>query len=850
MRKFKRLNAKIKKSKYYFQAETASRRSGVNHYLFQPLGHVIISHNHAHITIPLTLNNIRKKLHSAHEFSKMLLKLTKKGRFSDDSEGALILKALSSSTDSRFEIINNLYESAIFYGTENKMGDTELTFADLKTRNRKSLETFLPSRKVKSRTFPNQASHNAINTIMGQRRSYEGTRTTNSRTRQGPVPPASSTQPPPGQAPTKAQEEIDSDPDPEPEGEPEGQDENQDEDEGENNSGVQVQVVSTTKSTTSTTSTTTTTTTTTSTNPPGHLDLQGLYGQANSNAGQVDPNDGQVDPNDGQVDPNVAIEVNNTIVEEEERQFAGDPENFPNRFETPIQDLPNARETRSVSKRSAYSIDKVKSFGVNVLHRAKRQLAIIGGAVLSLLSSIGVSTAFGAYDANQIGKIKGTVNDINRRQELMIHQLKVDSDAIMINRHKLQSLESLTIKLGEFASTTHFQIHGMTVFMLVNAEFDRIEDELSRFLLAIEAAQSRRLHTGVLSQRGGIETFERVKGMAQARDLIPVISTPQQLSQMETNFYYVDGGVHLVVEVPLCSNSDTFYLFQFLPLPVQLSTEAYVRIAPEKRILAVGEMNSNNRAPYIEMSLLDLARCRKLGRVYMCSEQRVVHKPSGQTCLYALYVADRRAAVKACRVLIEGQGLDEVVPTGHDTFRYYSAHASTYRYQCQNTSIIVGGQLQDITEIQVPVNCRAETSAFILHRQNDLFMEVKPRQFSYQLPVLDFLAKNTKIKDVITAVQVMRETPGAPEIDQETIQRIKEMQKPEYLNPIPMTSILVSAISLILASILICVCCYAKRQESNEIRQRTDYNLRFKNLIRGEGALDILENLLTNRRPE
>ena len=99
-------------------------------------------------------------------------------------------------------------------------------------------------------------------------------------------------------------------------------------------------------------------------------------------------------------------------------------------------------------------------------------------------------------------------------------------------------------------------------------------------------------------------------------------------------------------------------------------------------------------------------------------------------------------------------------------------------------------------------------------------------------------------------MQVMRETPGAPEIDGETIQRIKEMQKPEYLNPIPMTSIVASAVALILASILICVCCYAKRQESNEIRQRTDYNLRLKNIIRGDGALDILEGLLANPRPE
>ena len=829
----------IKRLKYYFQVDTTDRKSGVNHYLFKPLGHVIISHNHAHVTIPLSLTKIRQKLAAAHGFSKMLLKLTKKGRFKDGSEGSLVLKALSSATDSRYEIINNMYESAIFYGTENKMSDTELTFNDLVTRNRKSVETFLPTQKVASRTFPATPSQNAMNAILSRRSMPNGARTTNPRTGQGsPAPPVPPAPPPP--EPAKAEEDVDYEPEgesePETEPEPEGSAEPEDNppietrpDPNDNQSNNNVIPETTTKSTS------TTTTTTTTTRPPGMMDLGNLYGPpANNN------------------DPNAGTEVNTTVVAEEEddEQVENDQEDFPNRFTTPIKDLPNARETRSVSKRSVYSIDRFKDFGVTVLHRVRRQWAMIGGAVLSLLGSIGVSTAFGAYDANQIGKIKGTVNDVSRRQELMIHQLEVDSDAIMLNRHKLQSLETLTIKLGEFATTTHFQVHGMTVFMLVNAEFDRIEDELSRFLFAIEAAQDHRLHSGVLSQRGGIETFEQVKSMAQARDLIPVISNPQQLSQMETNFYYVENGVHLVVEVPLCSNSDTFYLYQFLPLPVQLSTEAYVRIAPEQQILAVGEVNGRGKAPYIEMSLLDLAQCRRLGRVYLCSEQRVVHKPNGQTCLYALYVADRNAAVKACRVLIEGQGQDHVVPIEHDKFTYFSAHASTYRYQCQNMSMIVGGQLQDITDIQVPVNCRAETSNFILHRQNDLFMEVKPQQFSYSLPVLDFLARDTRITDVITAVQVMRATPGAPEIDQKTIQEIKELQKPEYLNPYPMAAILASAVALLMASVLVCICCYAKRQEANANRQRTDLNLRFKNLIRGEGNLDILENLLANHRAD
>ena len=230
----------------------------------------------------------------------------------------------------------------------------------------------------------------------------------------------------------------------------------------------------------------------------------------------------------------------------------------------------------------------------------------------------------------------------------------------------------------------------------------------------------------------------------------------------------------------------------------------------------------------------------------MCKDQQVVHKPNGHTCLFAIFIADHKTVEKACRVTLEEATEDKVVSTGHNSFVYYAASPSTFRYTCQNNSRISGHQLQGITDIQVPKNCRVETTSFILHRQSDLFHEVRPKQFKYALPVLSFLENNTQITNVVTAIKVMGQTKGVPEINQNSIKEFLEKNEPEYLNPIPLTNFAIAALALALILILICIVWFNKYKQAKTIRKSAPRN-RWKTITKDEGNIVFLEELVSKR---
>ena len=171
-----------------------------------------------------------------------------------------------------------------------------------------------------------------------------------------------------------------------------------------------------------------------------------------------------------------------------------------------------------------------------------------------------------------------------------------NSKGIMLNRNKLASLEDLTVKLADFVTTQSFKENGALVYMIMVAEYDRIEHELDQIMSIVESAQNHKLHPSVLTKRGSEDEFAVIKDKAESQGLTPVISTPQQLSQMSTHFFYTPSGLNLIVDVPLTADFNTFLFCQFNPLPIKLGGQVYVKIAPEHKVLAIGEPDSRGQS--------------------------------------------------------------------------------------------------------------------------------------------------------------------------------------------------------------------------------------------------------------
>ena len=735
-----------------------------DHYMFQPIGHLITATHNAHLSIPISIVPLKAKLLAARALSKTLLNMSK--QIGNRTPAGLYLQALSSVSNTKYEIVHSKFESVDFLcGQRSNMDMTKL-FDEI-SQNRKESSHLLPP------------SHHPG---MAGNRVLDGGYLRKSN---------------PDPVPNQANNDTDSVPN-------------------------QIEVPETEEPDVSGDSAPEAVT---------HLDmsLKTLYGEDPETQPDNNSNNSIVEPTD----------PNNNETTEFSDPYAANGSEFTYLFD---ENHPTFfRDKRSVSHDN--SLIALGQLGIVLLKRSKR---FVGTIVMSLLASLGVSTIFGAYDAHQIETIKKVVNDVTHEQSLIIHQVESNSKWIMLNRNKLASLESLTSKLAEFAHVESFKENGALVYMIMMAEFDRIEHELEQFMEILQAAQDHKLHPLVLTKRGSEEAFTIIKDKAKSKGFVPVISVPQQLTQMPTQYYYTNSGITLVVSIALAADYNTFLLYQFRPLPIKLKGRVHVKIAPENQILAIGEPGDRGHSRYVELSLLDLARCQHLGQVYLCQDQQVVHKPNGRTCLYSLFIADHETAERLCRVVLNEATEDEVISTSHDSFVYYSASPSTYRYNCENNSRIAGHQLQDITEIRVPKDCRVETSSFVLHRKSDIHFGVRPQKFKYTLPVLTFLSKEAKVTDILTAVKKMSNTKGAPEIDQEEIKRFLEKDKPKYLDPVPLTSFAIGALSLALTLLIICIAWFNKCKQAKIMRQATP-KAQWNDIVKHEENVIALKELITKR---
>ena len=88
---------------------------------------------------------------------------------------------------------------------------------------------------------------------------------------------------------------------------------------------------------------------------------------------------------------------------------------------------------------------------------------------------------------------------------------------------------------------------------------------------------------------------------------------------------------------------------------------------------------------------------------------------------------------------------------------------AVFQYQCYgNSRVLRGHQLTKFTPIDIPLGCVAETDAFILMRQNELFTTSEALRFEWMLPGVDFLQNDTSINDLEEAMSILKDIKGLP----------------------------------------------------------------------------------------
>ena len=186
---------------------------------------------------------------------------------------------------------------------------------------------------------------------------------------------------------------------------------------------------------------------------------------------------------------------------------------------------------------------------------------------------------------------------------MIIHQLESNSKNILLNRNLVDSLGNLTVKLSQFTKANHFENHGMLLFAIMTAEFEQIENSLDTYVAIIESANQGNYHPAILSQEAGIAAYEGIAAKAALRGLKPVINTPQQIAQLETHYSFTPKGVKIIITLPLISSRNSFELYEFQALPIELGPSAYLYLVSDVPLIGIGEPDRTGKSTFVELNV-------------------------------------------------------------------------------------------------------------------------------------------------------------------------------------------------------------------------------------------------------
>ena len=481
----------------------------------------------------------------------------------------------------------------------------------------------------------------------------------------------------------------------------------------------------------------------------------------------------------------------------------------------------------------------------DIVNHEKSKRQVIMSLLAGIAASVGVSSLFGGARASQISNLNAEVQNLASKQNVIIAQLEHNSEAILVNRAMSEGLKDLTIKTARFVESEHFVTHGILLYTLISSEFDRIEDALQTHISIIESAQNNHFHPSILSYDGSVSAFERVKANAAKKGLVPVIQSPQQLSQMHTSFTYTKRGINLLVEIPLASPDSTFSLHQFHSMPISLSQNAYVQLKSNVPILGIGKADLTGKPLFIEMTHADLAQCNHFSeKVFLCTQQRKIKRPSSPSCVYSLYHKDHQAAEHTCLINLKSHSHDHAIATGPNEFMYFSNQSMTYYIVCQNHSTSSHQKLRGPSKIIVPSGCRIESNQFILYPQSDFEIPVEHELYSWSNPTLSLIANDSNVNTLEEAIAALDNIKGAPPLDPESFKRFQRLHQPFYQQyPVSFSSMIFAGVAFLLILWLISIWVYKNYKANRKLRRPKNPKYRSRKFFENVDNIDFLENL-------
>jgi len=303
--------------------------------------------------------------------------------------------------------------------------------------------------------------------------------------------------------------------------------------------------------------------------------------------------------------------------------------------------------------------------------RVKRHPAAVvaGGALLGL-----GGTAFGIYNTVQISKIWQAIDVVD--QKLIAFE---------------QLFEDTTKDITELQD----EVHGILLKQLLDAAFDTgylvsrlrtqyhlFADRIDRYFGVMQMAQLRRLSVDYLDEVTLKRIYDQANFRARQVNCVLLIRQPSDLFQLELSYSYTGRKVHLMLHIPISPAESTMRLYRLHPFPLPISNDTF--LIPDVTEQLLGISNTNHRYT-VQYELADLVGCHRMGKVFLCERNGLLHKYPENTCLGSLYQQKYEEARDLCSFHLE-PAREYVRQLKDNWYLIYSEVAITAPLKCANSS--------------------------------------------------------------------------------------------------------------------------------------------------------------------
>lgn len=321
---------------------------------------------------------------------------------------------------------------------------------------------------------------------------------------------------------------------------------------------------------------------------------------------------------------------------------------------------------------------------INFSERDKRFAGVLlglAGTVLAIGSAI--------YQSQQVTKLAEDIGRVDHRVDMVV-----------------MSLRKLEAAINQALELEKAEIMEERLVYEINGIFDHSAEQIESLVNGIYAVRSHKLHPTVVPPQDMVVITKEITKHTKATKHSTVFNTNRHLEDYPLSYILKDKGLIVLVHVPFVSDGQQMVrkLYHLQSAKLHLGKQFFDYYGEEKYF----SVNIKEEV-FASHTVEDLLACNKIGTMYICTEQTIMHKTPA-TCIEALFRLDTEKVKAICQ---RKHLNDEVHAFGVGPTTFVTTKSDTARRKCNN------GETKDYNlrsnrEVDVPRGCIVRTDDYIV----------------------------------------------------------------------------------------------------------------------------------------